>query len=707
MRALKSSKIWLLALVSVVLFASMETHAFTGRIAWSSDGNDHDTDDWLASPWALAMFRAAGMTEKVVYFGYNSHIWGSKGDYAQIHENNITGTVSRWGGYDNSIFYNEVSDPSAAVSKLIEEINKSTAADPLWLVAAGPIETIGRAVDGAQASKLQYVTLLSHHHWNTTHAASKEHNSIYSLEYVQSKGINYKKIQDQNAGSDPGTMTSQGLKRAVEVMEFLKDHPDDRISWLWTCRKMPEYEQPDYQKGKYDYSDAGMAYWLITGADKGGDENGNPEKTLGLLEKYLGIGVSNPPAPVAIPGKIEAEDFTSNSGTETELASDAGGTHALVNIQNGDYAEYSVSVEASKTYRIRYRVASAGAGGSIVLSSKGSTLATTQVAPTGGWQTWTIVSEDIQLSAGEQTIRLTFTGGSGSLFNVNYFVVLNPDDYFPPPYPHTQPGVFEEKDGMVVIDAVSVPANGGWELADPTMLSERYTGYSGQGVMVNTGGTEIGSTNWGSDLVYKIKINSGGKYKPYIRGMAWATIIENGEIRKDAANDCFIQMVGQSGPEGKVKKFYIRGYRQREWYWMGTGKHDMEIGKPGSHDFHDPEYTLSEGEHEFIVYGRSKNFAFDRIVIAKSSISDDDLTNLSNPESVKHVADAVGIIYERSFKHRKAASPAGSSRPIEVYDLAGRKIKTIATLRSIDNLRLPAGIYTARQGTSVVPLLIR
>ena len=70
-------------------------------------------------------------------------------------------------------------------------------------------------------------------------------------------------------------------------MALLKDHPDPRMQRLWSSRVMPQYENPNYQKGYYDYSDAGMAYWLITGANKGGDQNASPQKTVGLLEAYL------------------------------------------------------------------------------------------------------------------------------------------------------------------------------------------------------------------------------------------------------------------------------------------------------------------------------------------------------------------------------------------------------------------------------------
>lgn len=259
---------------------------FPGRIAWSADGNQHDTDDWLASPWALAIFRAAGMDLKVVYFGYNSHLWDEREGNNEIHESNVKGLVSLWGGFKNTAFFNEKTETEASTEKLVEEINKSTPENPLWLVPAGPIETIGLAIDKANPEALKNVTVLSHSTWNTDHGA-KHHESKYSMEYLRKKGVNYKKIRDQNNEKGVPAWTAPGLKRKVEFFAFLAEHSDERMKYLWTCRVMPQYEIPKYQIGYYDFSDSGMAYWLITGANNGGDEYASPLKTFELLNGFV------------------------------------------------------------------------------------------------------------------------------------------------------------------------------------------------------------------------------------------------------------------------------------------------------------------------------------------------------------------------------------------------------------------------------------
>lgn len=698
MRALKFSRAWLCALGFMVMAASFQTEALTGRITWSSDGNYHDTDDWLAGPWALAMFRASDMVDQVVYYGYNSHAWDNSSTFASIHENNLKGTISRWGGFTESVLYNEWSNNTTAVNKLVEEINKSTSSNPLWLVAAGPIETIGKAVDAANSSALQHVTLLSHSTWNTDHAANS-HNSKYSLSYIQNKGVNYKKIKDQNGDSNGG-MTTQGLKRTTSVMDFLQTHSDSRMQWLWTCRKMPEYETPNYQKGYYDYSDAGMAYWLITGGNSGGDENATPRKTTDLLESFL-TGTP-PPAPTAhaVPGQVEAEDYSAQSGIQTESTSDAGGGSSVGFIQNGDYLEFLVDVAQSKRYGISYRVASDGAGGNIVLSSGGSTLATTSISPTGGWQTWSTVTENVALTSGEQTWRLTFTGGSGYLFNINYFTVGDTSDGTTPPPPTPTQGVFLEQNGIVAMEAESSSPNGDWDLATSQQLTDRYSGYKGTGVMLFNGRTEDGSgSGYGSMLSYKFYVSNPGNYRPYMRGMAWSSGAH------DLANDVFIQMVGQSGAEGDVNKFFIRGYVQQAWHWMGTNHTDGDM-ELGHHNFYAPVYNLGVGEHEFRVYGRSKNFAFDRIVIAKAQYSNKNLNQLDPAESPVQ-GDQTEIAFDSRPIRTSSPSLVRSGVAIDIYDMAGRKIKTVGSLGAVDHLNLSAGIYTARQGSKVIPLMIR
>ncbi|MBJ6362541.1 carbohydrate-binding protein [Paenibacillus sp. GCM10012307] len=118
-----------------------------------------------------------------------------------------------------------------------------------------------------------------------------------------------------------------------------------------------------------------------------------------------------------IPGKIEAENWDAMSGVQTEQTSDVGGGLNVGWIDTGDWLDYYVDVAQAGTYTVEYRVASTSSSGGIQLRSGQTTLATTSVPNTGGWQSWQTVSATVQLSQGQQTLRV-YASGSG--FNLNW-----------------------------------------------------------------------------------------------------------------------------------------------------------------------------------------------------------------------------------------------------------------------------------------------
>lgn len=140
------------------------------------------------------------------------------------------------------------------------------------------------------------------------------------------------------------------------------------------------------------------------------------------------IGMTADGLPHLIPGTIQAEEFKSSLGVQTEATTDAGGGQSVAFIENGDWLEYQVTAAMNANYVFNFRVSSATTGGNIVVKSNGSVLATVAIAGTGGWQTWKTVTKQIPLIEGVQTLRLEFTGGTGSLFNINWTDVQYPKD---------------------------------------------------------------------------------------------------------------------------------------------------------------------------------------------------------------------------------------------------------------------------------------
>jgi hypothetical protein len=55
-----------------------------GRIVISSDGNEHDHDDWAATPLSLAIIAARGLQNRLTLYIYSDHIWGSNYEHPGV-----------------------------------------------------------------------------------------------------------------------------------------------------------------------------------------------------------------------------------------------------------------------------------------------------------------------------------------------------------------------------------------------------------------------------------------------------------------------------------------------------------------------------------------------------------------------------------------------------------------------------------------------
>lgn len=123
--------------------------------------------------------------------------------------------------------------------------------------------------------------------------------------------------------------------------------------------------------------------------------------------------------------RVEAETIAWEDGVELETTADDGGGLNVTAISNGDDIRVMNLDFGAGAGSFEARVASDSAGGKIELrlGSKTGTLVGTCVVPrTGGWQAWTTVSCKVDGAAGVvDSLYLVFTGGSGDLFNVNWW----------------------------------------------------------------------------------------------------------------------------------------------------------------------------------------------------------------------------------------------------------------------------------------------
>jgi hypothetical protein len=123
-----------------------------------------------------------------------------------------------------------------------------------------------------------------------------------------------------------------------------------------------------------------------------------------------------------LPATIQAENYCSMSGIQTETTTDTGGGLDVGYIETNDWMGYRVNVSSTGSYTVQYRVASQSGGGSIRLEKLGggSTFGTISVPSTGGWQTWTTITQTVQLTAGQQDIGLVAAAGG---FNINWLSI--------------------------------------------------------------------------------------------------------------------------------------------------------------------------------------------------------------------------------------------------------------------------------------------
>ena len=136
---------------------------------------------------------------------------------------------------------------------------------------------------------------------------------------------------------------------------------------------------------------------------------------------WLGGQPSGPAPAISIPGTVQAENYTTMSGIQTETTTDAGGGLNVGYIDAGDWLDYKVNVQTAGKYTVQYRVASQSGGGSIQLQKDATVLATTAVPATGDWQVWTTITDSVVLAAGEQIIRIQAPVGG---YNLNWFSVI-------------------------------------------------------------------------------------------------------------------------------------------------------------------------------------------------------------------------------------------------------------------------------------------
>jgi len=271
-----------------------------GRIAISSDGNEHDNDDWAATPASLAMLAAEGLQNKLVLYTYSDHVWGSNhgfngkngklAAYDQMQKS-IIGS-KKWFGFDETRFICAVDDPERAYNALRDEINKSSKRNPLIIIGAGPMQVIGEAISRAKKSKRQYVTVISHSWWNNQHAdhpASWEKHTGWTWDKMKSSfgvknggNTHFVQILDQNHGKDyEGLFTDRNNYNWVKTSTARNNPKYKDGAWDFLYERLSSVIKTNKKTHIkcFDPSDAGMIIFMLTGIQKT-----NPEMMKQIME---------------------------------------------------------------------------------------------------------------------------------------------------------------------------------------------------------------------------------------------------------------------------------------------------------------------------------------------------------------------------------------------------------------------------------------
>ncbi|MDG1693420.1 MAG: carbohydrate-binding protein [Porticoccaceae bacterium] len=144
------------------------------------------------------------------------------------------------------------------------------------------------------------------------------------------------------------------------------------------------------------------------------------------------MAMQTPPAPVADPIRIEAEDnivTQSGIGIYDVTAPDEGGGSYVGDVNDGDAVSYSFVAPAIGPYTIGYRVASLGGSAGFNVELDGSPLHSISLLDVNeGWEEWeTLYSPEFELLDGRKTIEIKFIGDNQ---NLNWLEIQPPIGVF-------------------------------------------------------------------------------------------------------------------------------------------------------------------------------------------------------------------------------------------------------------------------------------
>jgi len=272
----------ILLMLSLILATSIQALPINpppGRIAIVADGNSPDPDDLGGTTISIALLRAAGLEDRLVHYSHSCDLIrvdriseAAEKERHAMMQTACDNTARRWGGFEHLTFFDAKWQLDATIKDLSKAINASTADDPLWIVEAGEPDIIGFALEATPKVKHRFIKVVTHH------PANDDAGDFYTWQDILDFEVEEVRIPDQNIN----------LKVDIAEWDWAKDHPDSRIQQVWLMGKLAEVDNVvNFQKGKWDCSDAGMVLYWITGATNGGLAQGSVADVKKLLLDFV------------------------------------------------------------------------------------------------------------------------------------------------------------------------------------------------------------------------------------------------------------------------------------------------------------------------------------------------------------------------------------------------------------------------------------
>jgi len=205
-----------------------------------------------------------------------------------------------------------------------------------------------------------------------------------------------------------GASANQGISYANIVAQYPGAENQDQVGNTIYYNGIPTIKQ----KTTFAIQNAGgVMIWELSQ-----DATGSKSLLTAINQVITG---SNPPTGTGT--LIQAENYNTMSGVQTEPTTDTGGGLNVGYCDTGDWmAYYNINFPTSGSYVIEYRVASAVTGGRLSSDLNAGTiqLGNVNVPNTGGWQNWQTITQTVNVNAGTYNFGV-YVQNTG--FNLNWF----------------------------------------------------------------------------------------------------------------------------------------------------------------------------------------------------------------------------------------------------------------------------------------------